>query len=124
MKALSVSILLLALLAQSFSRFLVVLQYNLNREYIAKNLCENRNKPKCCCHGKCFLKKQLAKNDKEENAPNSNSKKDGTEVLFFAQERKYPNIHFIAYTGNKYFIYDSCFTPHAHYDALFRPPQV
>ena len=38
-----------------------VIDYLLNKEYIAKNLCENRNKPKMNCNGKCHLMKQLKK---------------------------------------------------------------
>jgi ribosomal protein S19 len=51
------------------------LEYALNKEYIAKNLCVNRDKPKSCCQGKCHLKKELAKNDNSENSQGSNSSK-------------------------------------------------
>ena len=37
------------------------IDYALNKSYIEKNLCVNRNKPQSCCHGKCHLKKELAK---------------------------------------------------------------
>jgi hypothetical protein len=53
------------------------LQYELFKEYIAKNLCVNRFKKKCCCHGKCFLEKQVKMvnesddNDKNKNKPNA-----------------------------------------------------
>ena len=35
--------------------------YAVNKEYVTKNLCENRNKPKLNCNGKCHLMKQLKK---------------------------------------------------------------
>ena len=35
--------------------------YAINKDYIAKNLCENRAKPKLHCNGKCHLMKQLKK---------------------------------------------------------------
>ncbi len=38
-----------------------LVDYALNKEYISKNLCENRNKPKMNCNGKCHLMKQLKK---------------------------------------------------------------
>ena len=38
-----------------------LVDYALNKEYIAKNLCENRDKPKLNCNGKCHLMKQLKK---------------------------------------------------------------
>jgi hypothetical protein len=43
--------------------------FKLNREYIAKVLCENRKRPELHCDGKCYLAKQLKqqkdKQDKE-----------------------------------------------------------
>jgi len=47
-------------------------QYSLFKDYIAKNLCENKDKPNSCCHGKCFLNKQLKMAD-ESNSTNDNS---------------------------------------------------
>lgn len=49
-----------------------VIDYLLNRDYIAKNLCVNKDKPKSCCKGKCHLVKQLNKT----NNPNGNDKKE------------------------------------------------
>jgi hypothetical protein len=37
------------------------IDYAINKDYIAKNLCENRAKPKMNCNGKCHLMKQLKK---------------------------------------------------------------
>jgi hypothetical protein len=47
-----------------------IVDYLINKEYIAKNLCVNRDKPKSCCKGKCHLLKQLKKtstNTENEN---------------------------------------------------------
>ncbi len=49
-----------------------VIDYLLNRDYIAKNLCINKDKPKSCCKGKCHLVKQLNKT----NNSNENDKKE------------------------------------------------
>src|SRR5688572_249144 len=51
---------------------LIVLQYNLNKEYIANNLCENRAKPQLQCQGTCHLSKQLAKS--VENSESQDTK--------------------------------------------------
>jgi hypothetical protein len=50
--------------------------YALNKEYIAKNLCENRNKPKLNCNGKCHLMKQLKKAGAD--APTDNNATKGS----------------------------------------------
>ncbi len=41
----------------------IVAYYEYNRQYIAANLCENRDKPQLKCCGKCYLRKQLKKAD-------------------------------------------------------------
>jgi hypothetical protein len=40
------------------------IQYTVFKEYIAKNLCVKKDIPHNCCHGKCYLEKQV-KNVKE-----------------------------------------------------------
>lgn len=40
-----------------------------NQAYIATNLCENRAKPALECDGKCYLKKQLKKQQESEDTP-------------------------------------------------------
>ena len=65
-KFIAVSLLMFLLLTQTFSKWLMVAEYCMNKEYIAKNLCENRNKPALHCNGKCQLMKKMAA---EENQP-------------------------------------------------------
>lgn len=47
----------------------IILQWNLQREYIEQNLCVQRNVADNDCKGQCHLKKQLDKvdNSEEEN---------------------------------------------------------
>ena len=59
--------LLLAMLLPSISPWGTIAYYQLNKEYIAKNLCENRNRPELHCDGKCYLAKKLkAQQDKQD----------------------------------------------------------
>lgn len=61
-----------------------VLEYVVNYEYIANELCVNKDKPELKCNGKCHLKKELAKVSEEEK-PQSQDKKNQTseiEVLY------------------------------------------
>ena len=44
--------------------------YALNKNFIAKNLCENRFKPEAHCAGTCFLSKQLASANDDQNTQN------------------------------------------------------
>lgn len=59
-------ILILALGFQCLAKLGLITFYQLNKDYISRELCENRNKPKMRCEGKCFLKKNLDRADKAE----------------------------------------------------------
>ncbi len=57
-------------LAQAFSKIFIISEFYVNRDFIAKNLCENRDNPQSTCHGKCHLKKALS-DDENHNSPAS-----------------------------------------------------
>ena len=87
MKFIASTIFILLLLTQVFSKWLMVIDYTINKDYIAKNLCENRNRPTLHCNGKCQLMKKMALEDDQTNKTNSASsvaKAPFTDVLFNA----------------------------------------
>ena len=51
--------LLFATLLPTVSQWGIIAHYRLNKDYIARVLCENRDKPQLHCDGKCYLAKQL-----------------------------------------------------------------
>lgn len=54
------AILLLIILIFNIFRYEIpYIQYAVFKEYIAENLCENKDKPQSCCEGKCFRDKQV-----------------------------------------------------------------
>ncbi len=57
----------------------------MNYDYIVKNLCINKDRPRLKCDGKCYLKKQLAKESNSENNPfkREQSKNKTQEIVFF-----------------------------------------
>jgi hypothetical protein len=59
--------LIASLLLQLFSREAVVMSFELNREYIAKTLCENRDRPALNCNGQCYLAKKLKEQHERED---------------------------------------------------------
>lgn len=61
-------LLMLSLSFQSLVKIGILTWYELNKEYVANNLCENRSKPKLHCNGKCYLNKQLKKTDGNTDA--------------------------------------------------------
>lgn len=60
-----------------------VLDYIINYDYIAKELCENKAKPEMHCNGKCHLMKELAKAAEEQKQESDRkSAQQNAEVLF------------------------------------------
>lgn len=53
-------VLLFAVLLPSVSPWGTIARFHLNREYIARVLCQNRDKPRLHCDGQCYLAKKLA----------------------------------------------------------------
>ena len=83
MKLLVIPVLMILLLMQTFSKWMIIVEYELNREYIAANLCENKDRPETKCGGKCQMNKKLEADEEKSSTP---QKKNGTprfqEVLF------------------------------------------
>lgn len=48
-------------------------EYAVFKDYIAKNLCINKDKPKSCCEGKCYLEKQVKKSTETSEAEDKGS---------------------------------------------------
>lgn len=54
------------MLVQTFSKAFVMADFYLNRDAIAQELCENKDKPQLKCKGNCALKKELERENKKE----------------------------------------------------------
>jgi hypothetical protein len=89
MKFILVPLLMFLLLAQSFGKCFVVIEYNLNKDFIAKNLCVNKARPKMHCNGKCQMMKKLAE-EENQNSTNNNSSKIRLQELVFSAEMNTP----------------------------------
>lgn len=63
-----------------------VAEYIMNYDYIVNVLCQNKDKPQLQCDGKCYLAKQLAKeNDSQSRNPfgEKQSKTEVQPILYF-----------------------------------------
>jgi len=56
-----------AFLLQTFSYLIIYADYEINKNYIAKNLCENKDRPELKCEGKCQLCKKMKTEDTKQN---------------------------------------------------------
>lgn len=78
-------ILIVAILSANFSRLFVYAGFELNKKYIAAELCENINKPWLHCNGHCYFMKKVeqARENEKKQATRDNFTK--TSVSFFNQ---------------------------------------
>jgi hypothetical protein len=76
-------LLFMSLSWQCGAKSFIYLKFAFNQKEIAKTLCENRNKPKSCCAGKCVLDKELKKEDKRQSdlPPSLKDKIEKTEIF-------------------------------------------
>jgi hypothetical protein len=82
MKLINVTILFFCTLAATFSQWILIACFDLNENYIAKELCVNRNNSANHCNGHCFLTKELNKEEKSNNPLNAPSKEKFEVQLF------------------------------------------
>lgn len=97
-----------------------ILEYQLNKDYIAKVLCVNKDRPITVCQGSCYLTKRLQQEQqKEQSTPQ-------------IQLKDYPIGWVTCFTLSiaPVFSEDSCYALYyEHYGflsspSLFHPPQV
>jgi hypothetical protein len=98
MKFVLVPVFMLLMLAQTFSKWFVVIEYKLNKDFIAKNLCINKAKPKLHCNGKCQMMKKLAEEEKQNSSNNTNNTtKNNLLQLVFSTKMNTPVLPLLTY---------------------------
>lgn len=68
MKYTNLTFLLLIILSATFKNGVGYLSFKLNQEFIAKNLCVQKEIKNNCCQGKCHLAEQVQKNNNSDQA--------------------------------------------------------
>lgn len=83
LKYITVILLLAAMLAQTFNKCFILLDYQWNKAYIAKHLCVNRDKPGMKCAGKCYLCKRLKKEENKDQENPERKMGNGYELVSY-----------------------------------------
>lgn len=60
-------ILLLSFSWQCAAKSAIFINFKLNQKELAATVCENKDKPKSCCAAKCYLEKEIKKEDKRQS---------------------------------------------------------
>ena len=112
-------LLLFGILLQSFGKFIIYANYELNKEAITMMFCVDKDKPKMHCNGKSHMMKQMKEQEKKENAP-VNTLKDKfenqipTASYSFQIETNYTIIRH----SSVYKLHESI----SHLNSIFHPP--
>jgi hypothetical protein len=124
MRFITIPILILLVMTQTFSQWFVLLAFKINQSYIAKNICENRYRPQLHCNGNCVLMKKMKQRVKEEQkAPSSLKLEVSAGVLsscsFFA------NLNNLSFTISKPLIplFNTGYIVDRH-SSVFHPPNA
>jgi len=75
-------VLLVALLSANFSRLFVYAGFELNKEYIATQLCENRDKPLLHCNGHCYFMKKIKQAQEKDKSNERETQKSLFQEVF------------------------------------------
>ena len=107
---------------QFFVKIGIVGHYLLNKEYISKVLCINKDKPSLNCEGRCQLKKKLNQQNEQENKLPSSVKEIVETVLFSTPIESLSLTSFFKSLDIVTPTYAfSCIN--AYQEAIFQPPQ-
>ena len=101
----------------------IVAQYYAQKDYIAKNLCENRDKPMMHCDGKCCLKKKLAAEGKNQAPAPRNQKSEQVVNLFHSNNSFELRAYTTLVLRQAYLSYNDLHTATFHH-SVFHPPTV
>ncbi len=120
-KRLTAFVLIFSLLSVSFSRFFIFAGFELNKNYIASKLCENRDKPWMHCNGKCYFAKKIKQAQENEKNEERQSQKNLFQDAFVGQASP------LKFQNQLLNIINTPYKPgvlSAFNGTLFRPPQI
>ncbi|CAD7803741.1 hypothetical protein CHRY9390_01124 [Chryseobacterium aquaeductus] len=100
---------------------LPLLNYAVNYNYITKNLCENRNVAESDCKGKCFVKKEWLKTEKQSNN-NQTIKIARLDVFLTNEILSFENIISYCFYLNKINLNSINLYSSEYFSRIFHPP--
>jgi hypothetical protein len=113
--------LIVALISVNFSRLFIFAGFELNRNYIAAHLCENRDKPWLHCNGKCYFMKKIKQAQEKERNDQRQSQKNLFQEALFAQK---PDVRFYSQVLKVMQVPDLRFALPLVNLPIFQPPQL
>ncbi len=121
LKRLSSIFLILLIVCSTFTRLFYFAGYELNKDYIAQNLCVNKNKPELHCNGKCFLSRKIAEAEQKQQSQEKKTQKD-----LFQQIMLTASLNIIFFNNvplEHHFDYHNHYQAN-NYSSIFHPPPM
>lgn len=85
MRVFTAYLLLFSIMLPTVSPWGTIAYFHLNRDYIAKVLCENRQRPELKCNGKCYLARKLKEQEDNKDKETTNQVQNLPVLQLFAQ---------------------------------------
>jgi hypothetical protein len=114
-------ILIVALLSVNFSTLFIFAGFQLNRDYIAANLCVNRNKPWLHCNGKCYFMRKIKQQQEKEKSQERQSQKNLFQDALFGQKAE---TKFYTSVMQAFPAFDRRINLPIVYHPIYQPPQL
>jgi hypothetical protein len=118
-------------LVQSLQGFVTLVNWKINQDEITEKYCENKSQPMLNCNGKCYLSKQLKKQEEiqafelDQNNKKIPTPKKIKEVDFCIQDyRALSNIFLFDYNSTLEIQFKNNLYSFEFNSSLFHPPQV
>jgi len=114
-------LLVIIVIGQTFMNVGICIYYHLNKEYISKQLCENRNNPGIHCNGHCYLAKQLQRAEERDGKQSSQVIKEKEEIIFNQSSGSLIK-YFPSYKISEFSSFNSSLYHSGYAGFLLRPP--
>ncbi|WP_428329958.1 hypothetical protein [Mucilaginibacter sp.] len=121
LKRFTVLLLIASIVSANFSRLFIYAGFELNRNYIATKLCENRNKPWLHCNGKCYFMKKIKQAEEKERSDERQSQKNLFQEALFTQK---PEVGFYSQVLQVIQVPERRITLPKVYLPIFQPPRL
>lgn len=115
---------ILSTLTTNCSRFFVFAGFELNRNYISSNICENRDKPWMHCNGKCYFMKKIKQAEDDEKKETAKDNLSRLEITFFQEPFSLSFLTPVILNNKQQAFANYTYHYSSHYiDTIFRPPK-
>lgn len=103
----------------------ITVDFGIHQDFIAQNLCENRDKPELHCDGKCVLMQKLNMIEDSESPKENAPEIPALEILHFMVPSRGENLRVeVRKTVERYLAINERVPKNAHLADIFHPPQL